>query len=412
MPSDAPSSRAPTATGFGKVLCSVQGLQQRLDDFSIDEVSRAHAGAYTLIQRLDDLQRQLTALAKLKEAVTSANAQISAIPDQNFDLIGLEHHSQLRAIVQVGRLIRMRRSLQEAHASPGLSLLDLERMPSREDLAVKQTNDDISSEASQALSPVEFGTSPSVENAVEAPTEHAPSDAMIRNETGLAGDGAETLSTPASPTSAPASEASAAINLSIRLRSESYPPSTQPAAASRTPEDANSAVKANFDRRLLNDLIETYGEFTTATTATKSAAPATMIPPQPLEDSKTSVDLICLQTAPAKPALVRSAAGGLLALPAPERKSSEPSVPRMLPSLKKQGEIDRQLKRIVKDYGEYDLYSPRKSLSLKMAAIAAFAMLGLALGSFYFFKASPPEVPVAVEATPPAGIKEAPKAAR
>jgi hypothetical protein len=407
MPSDTPpSSRASMANGFGKVLSSVQGLQQRLDDFSIDEISRAHAKAYALIQRLDGFQHQLTALAKLKEAIAGASSQISALPDENLDLIGpggLERHPQLRAIIQVGRLIRMRRSLREAQASADLSCLSLQSRQSDSDFSINQTNDEISGAPSHPISPPEFGTSPSATNAVEAAMAHAPSDCQILpNEAEFTAVDPEALSTPASPPLAPPSKAAEPIPSSPQ-RDE-----MQMASVSRIPEDANSAVKSNFDRRLLSDLIETYGEFAIAATATKSADSATMIPPEALEDPQALVDLISVETAPAEPAFVRSTAGGLLALPVPEEQASRSN----LPNLKKQGEIDRQLKSIIKDYGEYDLYSPPKSMNLKMAAIAAFAMLGLVLGSFYFFKASPSVTPAAVEATRPAAIKEAPQGAR
>jgi hypothetical protein len=58
-----------------------------------------------------------------------------------------------------------------------------------------------------------------------------------------------------------------------------------------------------------------------------------------------------------------------------------------LPNIKKHGELDRQLKNIIKDYGEYDLYPHQSSTSLKKAALAALAALVLVLGVLYLFKA-------------------------
>ena len=60
----------------------------------------------------------------------------------------------------------------------------------------------------------------------------------------------------------------------------------------------------------------------------------------------------------------------------------------------KQGEIDRQLKSIIKDYGEYDLYQRHNPLNLKVAGIVAFALLALVLGGFYFLKSPAPETSV------------------
>jgi hypothetical protein len=60
---------------------------------------------------------------------------------------------------------------------------------------------------------------------------------------------------------------------------------------------------------------------------------------------------------------------------------------KKLQAASKRGEIDRQLKSIIKDYGEYDLYSPRSTINFKLAAVGAFVVLGLVLGGLYFFKA-------------------------
>ena len=70
----------------------------------------------------------------------------------------------------------------------------------------------------------------------------------------------------------------------------------------------------------------------------------------------------------------------------------------------KHGELDRQLKSIIKDYGENDLYPRQNSLNVKIAGIVAFALLGLVLGGFYFFKTPAPmtSAPVNSSAQPDA----------
>ncbi len=391
MPTDEPpeSSRAPTATGFGKVLSSIQGLQQRLDDFSIDEVSRAEAKAYSLMQSLDDFQSQLAALVKLKEAVASVTAQIDAIPEENFDLIsadGLESHPQLRAIVQAGRLVRLHRSLRAAQAIVESSPLELQdgqpdpEFPHRE--AMYNTSD-----ASSFPSRPELDFPPAAAND-ETPIEHARGE-DIQPDANRAGASGSVLASP--------SPLSAVVVTSA--------PGARPLA------EKNRVVKTDFDQRLLNDLIETYGEFAIAPDPAKSLVTAITTTPKP-EVAQAPGHLISLQPTPAEPAFVKSMASGPLGLPAPGKKFSRPSAASMAPSIKKQGEIDRQLKRIVKDYGEYDLYSPQKSMNLKMIAIVGFVLLGLILGGFYFLKASPTAEPSAIETTPQAGTTEIPRGQR
>jgi hypothetical protein len=119
------------------------------------------------------------------------------------------------------------------------------------------------------------------------------------------------------------------------------------------------------------------------------------------------VQPIATTTRPAEPAFVQATSAGLPALPAPEKDFAERPAKTKSPKSRKQGEIDQQLKNIIKDYGEYDLYSPQKSLNLKVAAFAAFALLALLLGGLYFFKPFQSAKPAPVESHSPADSKEA-----
>jgi len=187
-----------------------------------------------------------------------------------------------------------------------------------------------------------------------------------------------------------------------------------------------------FDERLLSDLIETYGEFTVkAKLSEKTEAPqaaklessefqivgapaqkpkSTKKQPANLEvlstpdieqsDSEKSQTLPALLLSP-KPEDSKS--HELLAVRAPKTSESEPfEREQRAPAISKHGELDRQLKSIIKDYGEYDLYSHRSSMNFKTAAIGAFAVLALVLGGFYFFKvpSAPPPAAVSKPARP------------
>jgi hypothetical protein len=73
--------------------------------------------------------------------------------------------------------------------------------------------------------------------------------------------------------------------------------------------------------------------------------------------------------------------------------------------VRKNGELDRELKKIVKDYGEYDLYSRQRPINLRTGGIAAVLLLGGLLAGFYFFY-SPNTA--AVDHTPEAGSTAVP----
>jgi hypothetical protein len=83
---------------------------------------------------------------------------------------------------------------------------------------------------------------------------------------------------------------------------------------------------------------------------------------------------------------------GRLKLP----ESDEPRVfEPAAPNTKARGEIDQQLKSIIRDYGEVDLYSHRTSVDTKTKAILAGALLALALAGLFFLTtpSSPPQIP-------------------
>ncbi len=123
------NSPVSSTMGFGKVLTSIQGLQQRLEDFSVEDVVRTEGNAKSLVLELSQLQIKLETLAALKQFVASANLLISEIPEENFEQIapdGLENHPQLHAIIQASKLIRLHRLMQAAKAGAESISLDLD----------------------------------------------------------------------------------------------------------------------------------------------------------------------------------------------------------------------------------------------------------------------------------------------
>jgi hypothetical protein len=69
--------------------------------------------------------------------------------------------------------------------------------------------------------------------------------------------------------------------------------------------------------------------------------------------------------------------------------------------LKKEGDIDRELKKIIKDYGEYDIYSRQNPINLKFAAIGAFLLVTAVFFGFYFLSSSKSQE----ASSPPAAVE-------
>src|SRR5258708_38689286 len=159
-PQNSPSS---STMGFGKVLTSIQGLQQRLEDFSVEDVVRTEGNAKSLVLELSQLQIKLETLAALKQFVASANHLISEIPEENFEQVapdGLENPPQLHAITKASKLIRLHRLMQAAKAGAESISLDLDTGTLNSAISPPKSN------------PPEFDATmtPSSEPAVETPS--------------------------------------------------------------------------------------------------------------------------------------------------------------------------------------------------------------------------------------------------
>ena len=435
--------------GFGKVLTSIKGLQQRLEDFSVEDVARTETNAKTLVLELSQLQLKLDSLGALKQFVASTNRLISEIPEENFEQVapdGLENHPQLRAIIQASKLIRLHRLMQAAKAGAESIPFDLEAGSSNTSVSRPQielpefdTTMTLSSEvAAERPSAALFETSAEpIEAATSSPSESpesVQSEEWIFSPEDKLGGFEEAVTARLGDFELGSPSVGKALDITER---SSIGTSTQ--KANDQSKEATSSTKSAsvFDERFLSDLIETYGEFKiSSVVASPVETPSTAEPvvierevqPAPVElaaapnppstevavifpeqsaPSETAVEPQTLPALIAAPSREEIQASELPAIAAPEKhkpKTGAGAKEKKNLALSKHGELDRQLKSIIKDYGEYDLYSPRSSINLKMAALGAFAVLGLVLGGFYFFRVPASPTPVSVgTAGQPAG---------
>jgi hypothetical protein len=395
---------APQPGGFGKVLNSIQGLQQRLDDFCVEDVSRAQAKAENLIRELSLLQLKLTGLAVMGQALTDARRTIEAIPDENFDLAdadSLEKYPTLHALAAADKLVQLIRvrahcfaiyidqlnAVHESAAAITVSsdqertkalplLLPLEAGPAAEanaavvrSMALTETDEELAPAATAEVPQI-------VEKADLLPPSPIANDWQTRNAGAKTSDqGAKTAT------------------LAERPQDETRGKKTIPAANS------------NFNQRLLDDLIHNYGDFVGSpnlaalrkapkpTTQKASEHRIATVPPALTTANLTPTPREVATVDVAMPEEVPGEIRQTEIIPFLEAQQHKPTEENVT-SLRKQGEIDRQLKSIIKDYGEYDLYQRHSPLNLKVAGVLAFALLGLVLGGFYFLKSPAPETSV------------------
>jgi hypothetical protein len=369
---------APTLAGFGKVLNSIQGLQQRLEDFSVDDVSKATDKVRTLSLSLSELQRKICALTQIKESITAVRTAVDRASNETAELIKLERLDKslhLQAIAQASKLVRL----------PQLTRIgkDTSKMSSIRTVVTHPNSIPKFEPITPSLEPAvtnstatEQPASPTSETETESPS---PEKKVVIQDLTVIAAPLKTSLEDEQPTHF---QEVASQFVIAQSRVDSWQPSQSPEVESHStgletrvnevptietlvqlPEEVATKtgaktllpVSTDFDQRLLDDLIKNYGEF----------APT-----------------------PNLPALIKPAAQ------ANRQEEDTLSKPRdeeftktEVPSLKKEGELDRQLKKLIKDYGEYDLYSQQSPINLKTGVIAAFLLLGAILAGFYFFSA-------------------------
>jgi hypothetical protein len=426
---------------FGKVLGSIQGLQQRLGDFSYADISLAETRVKSLVKQLALVRDNLASIVQLKQAIIEINQQISNIPEENFDLVSLDSlvkHPQLHAIVQASKLIRIQRQIKAARAIADAVSCTIETPDSdAAALALEPAGARATPETDQAIKLTTFGNAGGLtENTVANPgaeevasikskTAQTAPDDSFPTDPDKSSSSATSFEIPPSDAAqgsaksldwtfdfnesvAQSSETSAALvgfdfpaetvtdqeitndkssansmapprsltNLEPTVTSQSsiasdasafntkHDPGFKPNVGSTSDLHQSTAkVTGGFDldQRLLDDVIKNYGDFagTSNPTVISDAEPVTPIVAQPAAETPLEVE---------KPVAVE----------------------RNTPSVQKAGDLDRQLKKIIKDYGEYDLYPKQSGISLKTGGIAAFAVLGLVLAGLYFFKSPTP----------------------
>lgn len=364
----------PNVGSFGKVVNSIQGLQQRLENFSAEDIGAAHDKTQTLLLRLAELQRKLTAFAAIKESMTAVRTSLDQMLSECVDLRKiepLEKPLRIQTLIHATKLIQFPR-LNKLTAAAGYQVAPTpkETVPTRstvveESAQVPEPKQDLSEEL-ETHSLQEMG--PAISELQPAPQLNTPTPNPLEQDN----KAPAALIPPMadlSPTTdwAPVVEAEFTEPEPEDQQPGSYDPhlpeSTRAdvAASVVTQERTNEAfpvtTNTEFDQRLLDDLIKNYGEFAVSL----SPSPTSETPEFAAPDcAKIHADDL------AQPTEV-----------APDRNN--------LPSIKREGEINRQLKEIIKDYGEYDLYSRQSPVNLKIGVAAAFLLLVLVLSGFYYF---------------------------
>jgi hypothetical protein len=378
---------SPSAGSVGKVVNSIQGLQQRLNDYTLEEVSATENRSRTLLLGLLNLQSRVGSLVAIKRSMTVVYEAVEKTASEDIKLSVIDTSGKpihLRDIIQASNLIKF----------PGLKRT-LPKRPEHTVTTASPSGETISGAVDTSQSIRDVIRQDSVADRREA-TDSPEEPAFVFGTTEI--EGASGI--PSAEFSWDKDSASVkTIGDSIRYEHELQTTAVRSASEKINkpqsdisvpefapklplPEEPNTPISTalvptggDFDQRLLDDLIKNYGEFFSS-----SDSPSKVVP-------RAHIDTV---EAGSKPIILEKPA-----VESPKNKTARTS------PLKKEGDIDRELKKIIKDYGEYDIYSHKNRINLKFAGVGAFLLLVAVLSGFYFLSSSKSQEP----SSPPAAAE-------
>jgi hypothetical protein len=370
------SQRSPTMGSFDRVVDSIDGLRNRVQGVTLEQVSETDQRLQAMSLGLRELQRKLEVLFEIKGRIDQLQETVKQAKSESLEESMLAFEGEpvpIHAIAQVGNLLKLRQVIKlikaSQKASGGLAQRDQEVQAP----VIFEPFEIVSKPTETSM----IQDVPSIEQLLtEAPRNQATpvtsTESSNRPEQVSDPDPLEKeleeiqfFSNEAVGATQP-DEAVGSIPIEDRhLESidateypqlnRSFPVEEIPATSDHV--QAHDSAETDFDRRLLDDLIKNYGEFSNMPSSSSAAG----IHQEPKNEKIISTPRTDSSTALA------------------------PASQAILPLQRNDGDLDRKLKKLIKDYGEYDLYSRPTPLKLKTGVIAAFLVLSLVFSGFYFF---------------------------
>lgn len=391
-----------TTRSLDKMVNSIEGLRERVQGFTLEQVSEIDQRLRTMSLQLGELERRLRTLAEMKQQIGRLQKAVQQVEAESLEqsrLVTLTEPIAVESIAQFGTLLKFRRVIKllkeaknrsrvsasadvEARVSVLPKPVELIPEPPKNEQEFATDLPAIQHELPESLvneTPVDF-TNEDLEQTEETlhpslvqtdfepnePFANAPADGIFFKDSTpsiqprkIVAEFADTRHEPAPSHAAIFEEFNGPGAMEVPLAI----PETETVEATGQTHTATSE-ETDFDQRLLDDLIKDYGEFTIL----PSSTPENEAKKEPKPEPKTATPRVHART-PNLPI--------------------QPNLPTQL----KDGELDRKLKKLIKDYGEYDLYSRQTPLKLKTGVVAAFLVLTLIFSGFYFFSSPKSAVP-------------------
>ena len=383
LSSDSPTKGSIPVDGVGNVVSSIEGLQHRLNNFTPEEIARAEVQIQALLFSISEISDRLELVAGIHQRLTRVRNTLAETGTDGLDVTSFEAlQPMLEEIAHCTIITSSRSQDSESLNRPTSKNADGKEMESKKSdlisLEVGENSNGAMRGEAEINSPINVLKITRALTLLRSPkllpkdmesgtSDKRPQTSNIETE-GSGESDAETNAT---------SQFDDLSKTETAVAGDEYAPDSQNSVLEVQVE--NHAA-SDFDQQLLDDLIKNYGEF-----ATSSEPQATLKAPL-----NGTVDFHFAADKP--PPLITQ----ISSTPSTGSSSYAP-VP-----LRKEGELDMRLKKLIKDYGEYDLYSRESPIKLKIGVIGVFTLIAAILAGLYFFSSPKPKLPEPNANVPPA----------
>ena len=122
------TQRPPSARSFDRVVNSIEGLRERVQGFTLEQVSEVDQRLRTMSLQLGELQRTVRALAEMKQRMSRLQKAVQQAEAESLErsrLATLVEPIAVQSIARVGTLLKFQRViklLKEAKSGSGVSV--------------------------------------------------------------------------------------------------------------------------------------------------------------------------------------------------------------------------------------------------------------------------------------------------
>lgn len=366
--------RPPILRSFETVVHSIHGLRERVQEFTVEQLSETERTLQSMSLRLRALQQTVNGLSEIKALMGRMEQLLpqaqAATVDESTLASGVSF-APLHSLSHVGNIAKFRRIIKLVTAVKSVSLL-LDSSDSKDQALILDM--DANAEPAKldqvvgTVTPIEYPSAEAVENSTIVSTARQGNSEGSEQSPGPATSATDLVRTepncdePLDIISAKEATSSCNFNKTMDefIRATEDPAGIEPVIVASTGSGQSDTAVYNepdFDRQLLDAVIKNYGEFNVVPNL-----PATTKAKKELKLEASASKHTADSNAPVNSAIHRN-----------------------FSTQRKDGELDRKLKKLIKDYGEYDLYSRQSPLNLKTGVFLALLLLTLIFSGFYFF---------------------------